>query len=119
MAGTARRRRAADAPGTRPVDCSGERVSAPLATGSSPKNPGGRSEPRRSYCARKATDKDVNQVFAAGRPQAMLTQYLHELGRGDCLEIGTDQDPGDGRLDAGRLGDGKQTRQFLETFGIR
>src|ERR1700674_137709 len=66
----------------------------------------------------EAADKNVEQVRAVGRPRATLLQRLHELGFGDRSIVRADENAGDGRLDTDRLGERKQTRELLQTFGI-
>src|SRR5947207_7166044 len=66
----------------------------------------------------QAADENADQVCVIWRFQPALSQRLYELRRGDRLEVGTDKDPGDGGLDAGRLGDRIQPRQLLQTFRI-
>jgi hypothetical protein len=39
-------------------------------------------------------DENVDQVSAARGLEPALTQFLYELGCGNCLVIGADQDPG-------------------------
>ena len=67
----------------------------------------------------RAANKDVDQVRAIWRLQSTLTHRFHELRCDDRREVGADQDPGNGPLDVYRFGERKQTRQLLQTSGVR